>query len=119
MQFSVSGEVVCERVAIQMAIVVNLLKSKCDSYRGNHQSACHLLGITIQAHQLTVLRSLYVQDLNCGGLMEDRATLRIASQPIGNLLVHSIATSGQVEKAIHGMVTIVGAKNADVPAVAG
>ncbi|MFT8886003.1 MAG: hypothetical protein ABF946_07335 [Acetobacter papayae] len=47
--------------------------------------------------------------------MEDRAILRIASQPIGNWLVHSIATSGQVEKAIHGMATIVGAKNADVP----
>ena len=51
--------------------------------------------------------------------MEDRAILRIASQHIGNWLVHSIATSGQVEKAIHGMATIVGAKNADVPAVAG
>lgn len=51
--------------------------------------------------------------------MEERATLRIASQHIGNWLVHSIATSGQVEKAIHGMATIVGAKNADVPAVAG
>lgn len=115
----VSGEVERERVAIQMAIVVDLRKLKRDSYHGNHQLACHLLGIAIQAHQLTVLQSLCVPDLNRGRLMEERATLRIASQPIGNWLVHSIATSGQVEKAIHGMVTIVGAKNADVPAVAG
>lgn len=47
--------------------------------------------------------------------MADRVILRIASQHIGNWLVHCIVMSGQVEKAIHGMATIVDAKNADVP----
>ena len=108
-------EVIDEQETIEQLLSLPLLKSSLSPELVEQELANNLQGILgyVVRWVNDGIGCSKVPDINNIGLMEDRATLRISSQHIGNWLTHGICTQEQVERLLNTMSEVVNEQNKD------